>query len=755
MNKKRQKRFEVLENRPVNQDGFIKEWSEVGLVAMDSSYDPKPSIKILENKIVELDGKTRKDFDMIDICIADRCIDINVVEEVMSMDSVKIARMIVDINIPRKEIVRLSLGMTPAKCLDVLKKLNVVELMMAMQKMRARRTPSNQAHVTNLKSNPALLAADAAEAAYRGFSEIETTVGISRYAPMNAISLLIGGQTGRPGVLSQCAVEEALELTMGMRGLTNYAETVSVYGTEQVFIDGDDTPWSKAFLASAYASRGLKMRFTSGTGSEALMGYAEKKSMLYLEIRCIMIAKASGVQGLQNGSISAIGVPGSVPSGIRAVLAENVAAALFDLEVASGNDQTFTHSPTRNTARMLMQFLPGTDFVFSGYSSVPNYDNMFAGSTHDCDDYDDMLVLQHDLQTDMALKPVNEEEIIEIRNKAAQAIQAVFEELELPSITDEEVDKATYAHGSKDMPDRNILNDLTAIDELMENKITGLDIVKALANRGFNDIAEAVLQMLKNRIIGDYLQTSAIFDEKFNVIAAINDLNDYEGPGTGYRFEGSKWKTAREIPSAVSPTDVTNEACSQKIEFKLIGNAETSNNRSEVVLGISPAFGATMQKTIIDLPHEDVLKEIMGGIEEEGLKTRIIRVNKTADVAFIAYEAARISGSGIGIGLLARGTTVIHHKDLNPLQNLELFSQSPLVDLKIFRSIGRNAAKYAKGENPNPVPVQNDPMVRPKYQGLAALLQNKEVQSVKADSKSVEVELIKKTERKSYEEFIK
>jgi propanediol dehydratase large subunit len=240
MNKKRQKRFEVLENRPVNQDGFIKEWSEVGLVAMDSSYDPKPSIKILEKKIVELDGKTRKDFDMIDICIADRCIDINVVEEVMSMDSVKIARMIVDINIPRKEIVRLSLGMTPAKCLDVLKKLNVVELMMAMQKMRARRTPSNQAHVTNLKSNPALLAADAAEAAYRGFSEIETTVGISRYAPMNAISLLIGGQTGRPGVLSQCAVEEALELTMGMRGLTNYAETVSVYGTEQVFIDGDD-----------------------------------------------------------------------------------------------------------------------------------------------------------------------------------------------------------------------------------------------------------------------------------------------------------------------------------------------------------------------------------------------------------------------------------------------------------------------------------------------------------------------------------
>ncbi|MBZ4369386.1 propanediol dehydratase, partial [Mycobacterium tuberculosis] len=95
-----------------------------------------------------------------------------------------------------------------------------------------------------------------------------------------------------------------------------------VYGTEAVFTDGDDTPWSKAFLASAYASRGLKMRYTSGTGSEALMGYSESKSMLYLESRCIFITKGAGVQGLQNGAVSCIGMTGAVPSGIRAVLAE-------------------------------------------------------------------------------------------------------------------------------------------------------------------------------------------------------------------------------------------------------------------------------------------------------------------------------------------------------------------------------------------------------------------------------------------------
>lgn len=74
-------------------------------------------------------------------------------------------------------------------------------------------------------------------------------------------------------------------------------------------MDGDDTPYSKAFLASCYASRGLKMRFTSGTGSEVQMGYAEGKSMLYLEARCLAVTKGAGVQGTQNGSVSCIGVP--------------------------------------------------------------------------------------------------------------------------------------------------------------------------------------------------------------------------------------------------------------------------------------------------------------------------------------------------------------------------------------------------------------------------------------------------------------
>ena len=550
------KRFEALAARPVNKDGFVQEWPEVGLIAMNSPFDPKPSIKIENGVVTELDGKSRAEFDMLDTFIADHAIRLDGAERVMAMDSLEIARKLIDINVSRKEILDMTLCITPAKLVDVVNKLTIVEIMMAMTKMRARKMPSNQCHVTNVKDNPIQIAADAAEAAIRGFDEMETTVGIARYAPFNAMSLLIGAQTGRQGILTQCALEEATELQLGMRGFTTYAETISVYGTEPVFMDGDDTPYSKAFLASCYASRGLKMRFTSGTGSEVQMGYAEGKSMLYLEARCLAITKGAGVQGTQNGSVSCIGVPAGVPGGIRAVAAENLIAMLLDLECTSSNDQTFTHSDLRRVARSVPQFFSGTDFVCSGYSATPNYDNMFAGSNWDAEDFDDWNIIQRDMRIDGGLQPVKEEDVIRIRNKAARALQGVFRELGLPAITDEEVEAATYANGSKDMPDRNVNEDLKAIEEMMARKVTGIDFVKALEKAGFPDVAEGVFGMLKQRVAGDYLHTSAILDENFHVISAVNEPNDYHGPMTGYQISDERWDEIKNISHAIRPEDI-------------------------------------------------------------------------------------------------------------------------------------------------------------------------------------------------------
>lgn len=553
---KRNKRFEVLENRPVHKDGFIGEWVDVGLYAMGSPNDPRPSIKIENGRVMEMDGVRREDFNMNEQFVADYAIDLAMAPKAMAMSEQEIAHMLVDINVPRTECTKVMQGLTPAKIAGVMDKLDIAEIILAMHKMRTRGKPGNQAHITSATDNPVLLVADAAEGALRGFLEVETTVAVVRYAPLNALSLLIGSQTGRPGTLTQCSLEEAFELQIGMRGLTAYAETISVYGTENVFIDGDDTPWSKAFLASCYASRGLKMRFTSGTGSEVQMGAAEGKSMLYLEVLCIMLTKGAGVQGLQNGSISCIGVPGAVPSGLRAVAAENLVTTALDLEVASGNDQTFSHSDLRRTARTMPQFFAGTDFVFSGYSGVPNYDNMFAGSNWDIEDEDDYLALQRDFKVDGGNRPVLEADVVAVRNKAARALQAVYKELGFPPITDEEVELATYANGSKDITPRNIPEDLKAAERLLKEGINGASVVKALAKGGFEDIAKNVLMMLKQRISGDYLQTSSWVAKDGYVWSAVNDPNTYTGPGTGYQLSPERWEEIKNIPWAIRPEDV-------------------------------------------------------------------------------------------------------------------------------------------------------------------------------------------------------
>lgn len=178
--------------------------------------------------------------------------------------------------------------------------------------------------------------------------------------------------------------------------------------------------------------------------------------------------------------------------------------------------------------------------------------------------------------------------------------------------------------------------------------------------------------------------------------------------------------------------------------FKLVGKgvAEKGKRVDEVVIAIGPAFGEHLKESIIGVPHNEILKEVMAGIEEEGVFPRIIRVLRTSDVAFMAHDAAQISGSGIGIGIQSKGTTVIHQKDLEPLNNLELFPQAPLIDRETYRAIGKNAAKYAKGESPDPVPVRNDQMARPAYQAIAAVLHIKETKYVIPHAKPVEMQIV-------------
>ena len=181
---------------------------------------------------------------------------------------------------------------------------------------------------------------------------------------------------------------------------------------------------------------------------------------------------------------------------------------------------------------------------------------------------------------------------------------------------------------------------------------------------------------------------------------------------------------------------------SVEMEIKELGEASPGTSPSEVVIALAPAFGDKLSKqTITGIPHVAVLRQVMAGIEEQGVKARVVRIWRTSDVAFVAHDGAKLSGSGIAIGIQSRGTTVIHQRDLQPLQNLELFPQAPVIDLETYRAIGRNAAMYAKGDSPNPVAQKNDQMARPKYQAISAVFHIRETGFVKQGGKPVELEI--------------
>ncbi|CDL14253.1 Glycerol dehydratase medium subunit [Klebsiella pneumoniae IS46] len=129
------------------------------------------------------------------------------------------------------------------------------------------------------------------------------------------------------------------------------------------------------------------------------------------------------------------------------------------------------------------------------------------------------------------------------------------------------------------------------------------------------------------------------------------------------------------------------------------GVASADERADEVVIGVGPAFDKHQHHTLIDMPHGAILKELIAGVEEEGLHARVVRILRTSDVSFMAWDAANLSGSGIGIGIQSKGTTVIHQRDLLPLSNLELFSQAPLLTLETYRQIGKKTPRAMRAKS--------------------------------------------------------
>lgn len=127
----RWKRFSDWDERPLRLDRFAVEDAENGFAAFKSPHDPKPSATRSGSIITTMDGKAAADFDMIDYFIARYHLDPEMVEEAMAIPAIDLARMLVDMSVPRATLVRLAHGLTPAKLAEVVAHLSSIEIAFA------------------------------------------------------------------------------------------------------------------------------------------------------------------------------------------------------------------------------------------------------------------------------------------------------------------------------------------------------------------------------------------------------------------------------------------------------------------------------------------------------------------------------------------------------------------------------------------------------------------------------------------------
>lgn len=211
-------------------------------------------------------------------------------------------------------------------------------------------------------------------------------------------------------------------------------------------------------------------------------------------------------------------------------------------------------------------------------------------------------------------------------------------------------------------------------------------------------------------------------------------------------FQKNNAQTVSGVGTSESASEISSGSTTAVLEknpswFQPIGPAKPGYSKDEIVIAVAPAFATVLTKTESEVSHKEALRQVIAGIEEEGLKARVVKVYDTSDVSFMAVEADQLSGSGISIGIQSKGTAIIHQKDQEALNNLELFPEAPVVDAAMFRAIGKNAARYAKGDSPEPVSQPNDQMARPNFQAISAILHIRETHQVVTGKPAEEIQV--------------
>ncbi len=96
-NAPRSRRFADRAQRELRRETLIAPDPALGLVAMDGPNDPQPSLVVEDGVVVELDGRARDDFDVIDFFLADHGLDLDAAAECAALDDAELAHRMVDV----------------------------------------------------------------------------------------------------------------------------------------------------------------------------------------------------------------------------------------------------------------------------------------------------------------------------------------------------------------------------------------------------------------------------------------------------------------------------------------------------------------------------------------------------------------------------------------------------------------------------------------------------------------------------------
>ena len=134
------RRFASRATRDLHLEQLVSPLPRLGLVAANGPNDPEPELVVVDGAVTRMDGRSATDFDVIDRFVVAHGLDLEVAVEAMALE-IFTARRLVDVNVSRAELIRLSRGLTPAKLARVIGLLDPVELMLALKKLRAGARP--------------------------------------------------------------------------------------------------------------------------------------------------------------------------------------------------------------------------------------------------------------------------------------------------------------------------------------------------------------------------------------------------------------------------------------------------------------------------------------------------------------------------------------------------------------------------------------------------------------------------------------